>query len=267
VASNLACVGLDVADEDEFAALVESVLPEAEPLGSRRGTTVLRWEDRSGARLIVTALRNELIAVLPSFAGAPGAQLANVAPLGEELVSVDVVQDDELVTRAGIDLEQRPLVTKGLAGLASIVALGVDVGVYSDPEAFARSDASLLGEPTDEPAPEHYAEAELEWPPRFSAESFLSHGLFATEEPPTAHAWLAGTVLDASSRLVERTGQRFVAVRVRTVGFDADVCLPEPKHQEVPTPGQVVAGTVYLVGSLESAAQAGRGPRQWLRRT
>lgn len=266
MASNLACVGLDVADEEAFAALVESVIPEAETLGSRRGSTVLRWEDRSGARLVVTRRRNEIVSVLPSFAGTPGARISNVEPIGDELVSIDVVEDDELATRAGIDLEQRPLLRRGVGGLASIVALGVDVRVFSDAKTFAQSDASLLGEPTDEPAPDHYAEAGLEWPPRFGAESFVSHGLFATDEPPTAYAWLSGTVLGASGQLVERTGQRFVSVRVRTVGFEADVCLPEPEHPEVPTAGQVVAGTVYLVGSLETAAQAERASRRWFRR-
>ena len=171
MASNLACVGLDVADEEAFAALVESVIPEAETLGSRRGSTVLRWEDRSGARLVVTTRRNEIVSVLPSFAGTPGARISNVEPIGDELVSIDVVEDDELATRAGIDLEQRPLLRRGVGGLASIVALGVDVRVFSDAKTFAQSDASLLGEPTDEPAPDHYAEAGLEWPPRFGAES------------------------------------------------------------------------------------------------
>ena len=95
----------------------------------------------------------------------------------------------------------------------------------------------------------------------------MSHGLIAGEEPPTAHAWLAGTVLEASRRLVERTGQRFVAARVRTVGFEADVCLPEPDHVEVPTRGQVLAGTVYLVGSLETDTPSGQTSRRWFSRS
>ena len=107
--------------------------------------------------------------------------------------------------------------------------------------AFAASDASLLGTP--EPGQD---------PTRFAAEAFVSYGLFGTGEEPEPTAFLAGTVLAAESRTHGVTGQVFHVARVRTVGFEATVCLPGSEHPVAPEPGSVVAGTCYLVVDVPS---------------
>ena len=58
---------------------------------------------------------------------------------------------------------------------------------------------------------------------------------------------LAGVVLAAETHTHEVTGQVFHTARVRTVGFEATVCLPGSEHAEPPAPGNVVAGSCYLV--------------------
>ncbi len=85
-------------------------MPSAQPLGSTRKLNVLRWEDPSGARLVITMNGNELLAFLPSFAGTPGATLVNVSALSDEVVQADVQDTDgKMLTRLAPELEQGPL--------------------------------------------------------------------------------------------------------------------------------------------------------------
>lgn len=276
MASNLACVGLAVEDEEAYGALIDTIVPHAARLGSRGGFDVLRWEDPSGARLVLTVTGDELVGLLPSFSAAPGARLAEVVPLGDELVRAEIHDPDgETVTAAALELEQLALLPRreALAGEASVVALGVDVEVFPDEGAFDASDRSLMGDAGDaeEPPPEIWP-PEAGWPLRYGAESFVSYGLFADDsgEEPTAHAWLAGTVLHADRRRVELTRQEVVVARVRTVAFEAEVCVPGSELSVSLEPGHVIAGTVFLVGSLDvlSGSAAGDEPprRSGLRR-
>jgi hypothetical protein len=81
-------------------------------------------------------------------------------------------------------------------------------------------------------------------------ESFVSHGAAGDPAKADAHARVTGTVLGAEHRTVSTSGQGFVVARVRTSGFELDMCLAATEHQP-PIPGSVVSGTVFLVGSLE----------------
>jgi hypothetical protein len=159
-------------------------------------------------------------------------------------------------------------VTGTVGGLACVVALGVDVTVHIDGDAFAASDASLLGGGAGaREAPAHGVEQGWPRPPRMAAESFISYGVFGEPEQAQAYARLNGTVLRAQRKTVAVTGHGFVAARVRTAGFDVDVCLPADDGRELPQPGNVIAGTVFLVASLPAVATAdgSAGKRSWLR--
>ncbi len=254
--SNLECVGLAVHDEDAFAQLVAAVLPAAASVGRGAGVEVVRWEDPSGARLVLTLTEEGVVGLLPSFAGTGGAVLRDVSRLNDDVHSASVVDDSgEQVTALAAEFEQGPLLSSEHAGgPASVVALGVDVAVFADEEAFSAANASLLDResPPSEP-PAHYRDKGWAWPPRLAAESFISYGLFGDPAGGTAHATLAGTVLSAQRRTTVQTGQAFHAAQVQTAGFVADVCFPAPGGDAPPLPGQVVAGTVFLVASLVDA--------------
>ena len=88
-----------------------------------------------------------------------------------------------------------------------------------------------------------------------AAESFISYGAFAqalgNSAPPTAQAWLSGTVLRASHRTCALTGQGFSVATVRTAGFAADVCLPDLDHLVPPETGNIISGTVFLAAAFE----------------
>jgi len=146
--------------------------------------------------------------------------------------------DGEMLTRLALELEQGPLLGRqsvAEAVQASVIGLGVDVQTFADEDEFGASDASLMGEADDvgEPMPERYAELGITGPLRFGAESFISYGLFESTEP-TAHAWLAGTVQRSERRRVELTEQSFVVARVRSTGFEADICLADTRRRSAP---------------------------------
>jgi hypothetical protein len=164
----------------------------------------------------------------------------------------DVVDEDgELLTRLAAEFEQRRfLPAEPVEGHASLVALGVDVTVHASADAFAASDASLVGDSPAGEAPAHFVENGWPWPPRMAAESFISYGAFGTGDAANAYARLNGVVLTADIRTVALTGQRFMAARVRSTGFEAAVCLPADERTVAPATGAVIAGTVFLVGSL-----------------
>jgi hypothetical protein len=253
VASTLECVGLGVADRTGLQRLIDRALADARRVGVADSVTVLRWQDPSGARLVIGVRDREILEFLPSFDSEPGARLGGVRMANDEVAIADVVDEDgEQATMIAVELEQRrllPVAAAAVAGLASVVALGVDVRVHAGPEAFAASDASLLSSDGGDPGepPPHVRERGLPWPPRMAAESLISYGVFGPAEQAQAYARLNGVVLHAGERTVTATGRRFVAARVRTAGLDLDICLPDGP---VPEPGNVIGGTVFLVASL-----------------
>ncbi|MDQ1304469.1 MAG: hypothetical protein QG671_296 [Actinomycetota bacterium] len=259
MASNLDCVGLRVRDQDGFTELVGDALRSAQPLGSRDGVDVVRWQDAGGARLVFGLRGGKVLDLLPSFAAEPGAQLSGLVMATDEVATAAVVDESgEQLTSLALEPEQRRLLPADQVHCAAtVIALGVEVGVFSDADAFGASAASLLSErDSGSEPPADYIANGWTWPPRMAAESFISYGVFGASTDATAHAQIAGTVLAASLRRTMLTGQEFITARVRTAGFETDVCLSAHEHQEVPIPGQVIAGTVFLVGDLAWASDA-----------
>ena len=264
VTSNLECVGLGVSSNGALRSLIDEVVGLAVPIGSAYGLEIRRWEDPSGARLVFgLGDQGVVIDLLPSFAGRIGADLSEVRRINEELASAAVMDENgEQVTAMAFELEERrflPFPPDSVSGEASIIALGVDVTTHADNAAFAASPSSLMGGEQDESGevPAHYVDRGWSWPPRMASESFISYGVFGEPENAKAYARLFGTVLGSELRTVALTGQTIVRVRVRTVGFEVDLCMPFSDPQ-LPTPGEVIGGGVFLVGSMPSLNPAGR---------
>ncbi|ONI76559.1 hypothetical protein BWI15_04430 [Kribbella sp. ALI-6-A] len=264
MASNLDCLGLGVATAEEFADLVERIGPRASLVArTDDGTELLRWEDPSGARLLLTRGKRGITRVVPSFGGERVVRLGGVRRVNGEAAVADVVVDGEMVTRLGIELEELPLLgDSSYEGAASVVALAPEVRFLADAEAFAASDFSLLAGADAGPRPEHFDE-DLPWPPRLAAESFIPTGMFASsEEGLRPVGLLNGVVRYAERRTTMLTGQEFVVVRVRSAGFEVDVCLPG--GVDVPLPGVVLSADVFLTGSVEMVLPVAR--RRWFLR-
>jgi hypothetical protein len=97
------------------------------------------------------------------------------------------------------------------------------------------------------------------------AESFLPFGLSRHDESgrdvePVAR--LNGTVVAVRTATVDATAQTFHALRVRTVGMEVDLCLAAADHPDVPEPGAVVGGLVYVVADVERSPAR----RRWFSR-
>lgn len=174
-------------------------------------------------------------------------------------------------TGAAVDVEQSVLLDPrtDVAGPASVVVLGYGVEVFPDEDAFSAAPASLV-DPTaeDRERPPNLPPA-MSWPLRVASVSFMSDGLFADPASATADARLSGEVLAAETRRNTLTGLPFHVARVRTVGFEVDLCLPGGDHPAPPPVGAIVSGWVYLVADLSDdlvRARARRGPRLPFRR-
>lgn len=240
MSSSLACIGLDVESLDTLNALLDQM--PVTLVGRTDGIESVRFTDPSGARVVVARdAEGDTIDLVPSYDGRAGAQLGGLGPRGD-VVQADVLDDrNEVLTRLAADLEQRRHLTGLVAGplRASVVALGLEMTVHADVAAFRASDASLLGEPTP-------GEEQSRW----ADESFLSYGLLGTDTDAEPTAFLAGTVLASQTHTHAVSDQVFHVVRVRTVGFEATLCLAGSEHPVAPSTGNIVAGSSYLVADV-----------------
>ena len=250
----LACVGLPVTDERQLSALLDRILPEAQLLGPTGPNRVLRWEDPSGARLVLEVADEGLVDLLPSFRSSTTVRLGDLQAVNRDVTVASLLDEDgEEITSVALELEQRRLLPRRPVERvrASLTALGVDVAVHRDARAFEASDASLLDPDAPPGDPPATWERGWPWPPRVAAGSLLSYGVFAEAADATAHARLAGEVLRAERRVVQATGHDVVVIDVRTAGFALTVCLEGAAHPSTPVPGNILSGTVWLVASLQ----------------
>ena len=253
MSSTLACAGLPVTDE-ELDALLDRVLPRAHVLGATGRGRVVRWEDPSGARLVLEVGDDGVLDLLPSFRSGTTVLLGDLRSVSQDVAVASLLDDSgEQLSSACLELEQRRLLPAQPVERvrASLTALGVDVEVLADARAFEASDASLLDQdgPADDP-PQHW-DAGWSWPPRVASRSFFSYGVFADEADASAHARLTGEVLRAERRKVQATGKDVVVLQVETAGFPVTVCLEGAAHRSTPVPGNVLTGTVFLTAALE----------------
>jgi hypothetical protein len=222
VASNLACIGLDVWRRSEFRDLVASARAEAETIAKDGEVGVHIWTDVSGARLIITTEGDLVRVVTPTFYAAPGAIISEPQAVDGGLVLAELVnQHDEVITEIACQIEELALLGNAatpITGPASIVVLGNSVQVIGQADAAV---SGLIFEPT---------------------------GAYAASTDAVAH--LTGVVLAIEQRTVSRTGQAFTAARVQTDGFQVTLCLPAGQPEL--SPGDVVEVDGYVVASLPS---------------
>lgn len=219
MASNLGCIGLQPASEGSLLEVLNQVESQMRPMGrTSDGAQVLQWTDESGARLTLTVAGDDIVDLVPSFAGRTGPSLARLRHQ-DDFVAADVLDDDGAVAAQLLcDLEQRPFLgEEGAFGAAALTAFGLDVSVQGGR----------------------------------TGESFRSLGLFegGDAEP---YARVSAHVVESQTRTNTRTGQDFHAVQVRCHGMDLVLCLAAADHPTPPALGDTVSGVVYVVASLPS---------------
>ncbi len=246
MSSTLGCIGLAVDDADVLDALVGRLLPDARVVASSGDLRARRWTDPTGASLTMTVRQQDgdddsgvLVDLVPSYVdsvGAAGVRVGALVGHGRTLAADLVDAAGQTVTRIACDLAQSIVAEVTEPRDARITALGLQVVVHADAEAFAASDESLLGTP--EPGQEAT---------RFATESLLAYGLFGDPDTAEPTAFVSGTVLSVTSHVSTELEQGFHAVRVSTVGGSVTVCLATAEHPEPPEPGAVVSGICFLV--------------------
>ena len=146
--SALACVGLAVSDETELRQLVTRAHRAAGETGVFDGVHVGRWEDDSGAALVLGWRSGELLDFIPAYTAGSGGLLADCRLVNDGVAFAKVVDTSgEQLTAMTFAAEQyRELRALGtpVSGPARITVLGVDVQIYPDADAFAASPGSQL---------------------------------------------------------------------------------------------------------------------------
>jgi hypothetical protein len=94
VTSALACVGLEVSDADELQWPVTSAHHAIGETGIFGGVRVGRWQDDSGAALILGWQSGELLDFAPAYAAASGGLLAGCCLINESVAFAKVVDAD-----------------------------------------------------------------------------------------------------------------------------------------------------------------------------
>jgi hypothetical protein len=259
MSSALACLGLAVSDDAEFDVLLKHALLGLREIGTFGGVWVGRWQDDSGAALILGLRDGQIADFTFTCTGTRGGLLADCRLIGEAIAWAKVTDaGGQQVTAMAFDTEQyRQLAALGqhVSGPARITALGVDVAVYPDEQAFAASPHSQAHpSPQTAPPPPDY---DGPWPPRLAAESFISHAGLTDRPQYQSRARLSGTVLDATRRVNGLTGQAFTIAAVRTAGFEASLCLAGNDHPDLPQPGNIISGLVDLSAAIDTPALTG----------
>jgi hypothetical protein len=220
VASNLACIGLNVWRRSDFRELVAAARSEAETIAKDGEVGVHIWTDASGARLIITTEGDLVRVVTPTFYAAPGAVISEPQAVDGGLVLAELMNEqDEVFTEIACQLEELALLGAAeppVEGPVSVVVLGNSARVTG------RADGAVPGlvfEPT---------------------------GAYAATTDAVAH--LTGVVLAVEQRTVGRTGQTFTAARVQTDGFQVTLCVPAGDPEL--TAGDVVEVHGYVVASI-----------------
>ncbi len=235
MATHLACIGLGTGGEQDFQRLVVQANQDAQQQEVIRGVRVRRWEDGSGAAVVLGWRAGQLISFMPALAATSQVRLANCHPVREPVTVADVLDAGGAPVNAlAAELEQfRQLVAAGqpVDGMAKIAAFGLSVKLYDDENAFlaAPKGPNDATEPAD----------------------FEPFGAFAEPAQAQAHARLTGTVLKAERRFSWLTGHPFTVAITRTAGFEVDLCLAGDEHPTVPAPGAIVTGVVSLSISME----------------
>ncbi|HEY0717738.1 MAG TPA: hypothetical protein VGD68_08995 [Streptosporangiaceae bacterium] len=235
MATHLATIGLGTSGQQAFKQLVMQANKAAQQQEVVRGVRVRRWEDPSGAAVVLGWRGDQLLSFMPAFAARSEVRLANCYPVREPVAVADVLDEDGMqVTALATEVEQyRHLAAAGrpAGGSARITAFGLNVTVHEDQDAFH---AAPKG-PGDATAPA----------------DFEPFGAFAEPARAQPHARLTGTVVKAERRVCGLTGQPFTVAVTRTAGFEADVCLNDGEHPELPAPGAIISGIVSLSVRLD----------------
>ncbi|MEJ4112361.1 hypothetical protein ACGE24_01640 [Corynebacterium kroppenstedtii] len=196
---------------------------------------LLAFDDVSGARLVI-------VAAPPYSAFAGFASLteceAEISMLSDVLALLEIHDDEgNTVCDVAANLSQGPLLVDEPThlGRVNLAALGVDIHVYPDKEAFSIAGGATTG-------------------------FVISHGAAVVnagsgQSEPSAAGDISLVVRSAAKRTNGLTGGSFWHVNV-DAPFPIDLCLPGSTADAIEA-GNIVAGRVLFTASIAANADAG----------
>ena len=242
--SHFGSLGFSIADQDAFRALVVGLAAAGTEHRIDEHLTDRVWTDPSGARVVVLAEDGSIKELLPCLAAeAAPVRIRDAAMHDAEVASLSLLTEGgDDVCPLMVELEDRALLArlgKLEEGQLRLAAFAEQLAVHADAEAY-------------------YASQDDERP-KMSAEHLIPVGTFTPE--PRAHAMLAAEVLQAETRTNMWNGGTFHWLRLRGIaGIEFDAAVDPTAVAALPEPGNIVAGTFFMTGSLglEYPADGGR---------
>ncbi len=245
VSSHFSCIGFPVADMAVYWALARRAAAEGARLELADGSALVRWQAGGGPEIWAQVnARGEVLGATPFFATGAAHRVA-VTGLGEDPDTplegwvdgwMEPTEDDEpysgafplRVTLVDFALA-RPHLTPGVHRL-EIAALAHEADLYADLTAYRSAPGDLYRPP---------------------AETFAATAHASVDDSPglqEASALIAGPVARARLLVNPVTEEAYWWVQVRTRGVVLHVLADRETLGGDPHPGNVLLGSVWLVG-------------------
>ncbi|MDO5031685.1 hypothetical protein [Corynebacterium sp.] len=198
--------------------------------GEVRGGQLIQFADVSGAQINILAV--EPFATFIGFQAVTQG-FAHVSMYNDVLAFLDILDPfGTVLAQATANLAQGPLLADEETQQwqqVGLTAMGLSVARYPNSAAY---------------------EAEFqEFPAAFESEGAAVINANSGATVPTPGCRFAARVMEAEWRTNQLTGEKFMHM-VMDGAFPFDLCLPE-NFGELPTKGEVLAGTAMLTASIE----------------
>lgn len=245
--SHMSCIGFPVASDEEFGALLKTLMPKCSEIRARDGV-YLRWTSECGAEVWLQGdPKRQLTGVTPYFSGEGRVRVGITAlvqhesrsPLDGTIQAWADPEDEDPEKGAFPFLFDCPdflcyeTLNPPSLETARVTAFAHELEIHESPQSFLASQG--------------------EEGPRMASKCFIPSGLFGPEREsgPAAEATFTGHVLKAEKLKNPMTDAAFWWALVESVAGTWDV-VADPAQVDRPlAPGQVLSGTFWLCGRLE----------------
>lgn len=236
--SHFSTIGFPLASREDFAALAQQLVAEAQPV-STKGGQYLRWKGAAGEEVWLQIDGDQsLIGMNPHYVGR-----GSVAVRIEKRVKRpdDTILDGAFHGWAAPDEDD--------GGAYPFVFDSPDAATYvtlRPPQVVDVQLAAFAHEITFHASPEAFDASQADQDLKFAVESFIPSGLFSpdgsTTDPPEALAIFTGHVRESAVRKNAITGATFYWALVETLGGRFDVVIDPELLPAVLSPGGVLSG-------------------------
>jgi hypothetical protein len=250
MASHFSTVGLAIASQEEFSALIQRIGPLAEGLAAPGGA-YFHWTDPSGAEVWIQVDENDqLIGANVHYAGRSAVRVGLTARIPSTGPSELDGSFHGWASPSGEapDSGSYPFVFDAPDfrlhdGLAMPAQAEVQIAAFAHDIAMFDSEAAFqAGQSGDF---------------KYASQSFVPTGLFTPEgdasKVPQAHAIFTGHVVAAGEKINALTGHAFYYALVDTFGGNYDVVIDPSLLPGPPAVGGVVQGAFWLSGRIRQS--------------